>query len=119
MTPANPTCATCRFWGENERYDEGLNDPGWCHRYAPRPRLLMADDQSVTTTLNEVLWPAVGDGAWCGEHAPRVGSKPYPAEFLDRVASLLSATDRTKMDVNVDRAAIAVREAWPKSPDAR
>ena len=70
--PDNPMCETCRFWKENPYYQEGENSPGWCRRYAPRPRVLMYDDDSTDTSMTEIMWPVVSDGDWCGEHAPRV-----------------------------------------------
>ena len=98
--PDNPMCETCRFWKENPYYQEGENSPGWCRRYAPRPRVLMYDDDSTDTSMTEIMWPVVSDGDWCGEHAPRVeeprGGRPIvdsEARFYDLTSFVARATE--------------------------
>lgn len=54
--PPAPTCATCRYWREDETLAiEPDVDVGECRRFPPR-----ADDRVVTSEADD----------WCGEHRP-------------------------------------------------
>ncbi len=58
-SPARPTCASCRWWGE---ILDGCAPPsGACKRRAP---VALGDGDW------DAMWPLTNHDDWCGEHAP-------------------------------------------------
>ena len=52
-------CETCRYWMESGSYEktEGFLQIGWCHRHAPKPKIVGYETQ----------WPSTKDIDFCGE----------------------------------------------------
>jgi hypothetical protein len=58
MTRAR-NCANCRFFNEAD---------STCRRYAPRPRMGMAETALEDDVVLLSFWPRVDQTDWCGEH---------------------------------------------------
>lgn len=55
-------CETCKFWEQDK-------SSGWCHRYAPRARIM---DPTEEKRPMDTLWPRTRSEEWCGEWQAKV-----------------------------------------------
>lgn len=60
-----PQCASCRFWFERQKTDDGLFTEGECRRRAP-----VRGEIEAVKSLNGKLaeFPIIPSVGWCGEH---------------------------------------------------
>lgn len=61
-------CESCSYW-------EAVGDPsyGFCHRFAPRPIVVLPDEFGSRHAIS--LWAKTEAIDWCGEYASRTVSR--------------------------------------------
>lgn len=81
MNDDEKVCGNCRFW-VTDGDEAGF---GFCHRYAPRPLVVMADRRDkveeflhknpkrlgIEMRAVDIEWPEINENEFCGEHEPR------------------------------------------------
>ena len=63
-------CESCSYWessGTTGSYGEEVY--GFCHRFAPRPIVVLPDEFGSKRPIS--LWAKTAAIDWCGEYAPR------------------------------------------------
>ena len=61
-------CGSCLFYAPHHR-ESIKEEMGFCHRYAPRPLVILNTGSGETPTL-DAWWPEVLVEEWCGEWQP-------------------------------------------------